>query len=263
MLVPPIDISLKPGEDAADWATQLNASVLPTGSLRRPSDGAVTELPGFDDGKWWIQDAAAAMPVTLAGDIAGKSVIDLCAAPGGKTVQLAAAGGKVTAVDRSAQRMQRVADNLKRTQLEADMVVADAGTWQPETLADLVLLDAPCSATGTIRRHPDLPHLKSPDGIAGMQPLQAALLTNAANMVALGGMLIYCVCSLQRPEGEDQIDAFLKTHSGFERQPITASELPDLATAITCDGDARILPCFWHSLGGLDGFFIARLKRLS
>ncbi|MFN3077881.1 MAG: RsmB/NOP family class I SAM-dependent RNA methyltransferase, partial [Alphaproteobacteria bacterium] len=195
----PLDLTVR-GE-ADGWAERLKAQVLPTGSLRLPSGGApVSELPGYDEGGWWVQDAAASLPVHLFGELRGRNVIDLCAAPGGKTAQMAAAGANVTAVDRSPRRLKRLSDNLARLGLSATTVVADATSWRPAVLADAVLLDAPCSATGTIRRHPDVPHLKTSDDVNRMRQLQAALLAQAATMVRSGGMLIYCVCSLQPEE---------------------------------------------------------------
>lgn len=261
--VPPTDITLKPGEDPAAWAETLGAEVLPTGSLRLRGDGAITALPGYADGRWWVQDAAAALPVRLAGVLKGRNVIDLCAAPGGKTAQLAAAGADVTAVDRSEARLQRLRDNLARLHLNANIVAADATAWQPEAPADIVLLDAPCSATGTIRRHPDLPRVKGPEAVTELLPLQAALLDAAARMVRPGGTLLYCVCSLQPEEGEQQIAHFLDRGKPFQRSLIQTEEVPGLAEALTQDGALRLLPSLWPERGGLDGFFIARLARAS
>jgi 16S rRNA (cytosine967-C5)-methyltransferase len=261
--VPPTDITLKPGEDTARWAETLAADILPTGSLRLRGDGAISALPGYADGQWWVQDAAAALPARLAGALEGRSVIDLCAAPGGKTAQLAAAGAHVTAVDRSEARLRRVRENLARLGLEACIVAADATAWQPETPADIVLLDAPCSATGTIRRHPDLPRVKGPKAVSDVLPLQAALLDAAARMVAPGGTLIYCVCSLQPEEGEAQVAYFLDCKKDFKRNKMTREDAPDLTESVTAEGDLRLLPCLWPERGGLDGFFIARLVRES
>ena len=187
------------------WAQRLGAAILPTGSLRRTEAGPVKSLPGFADGAWWIQDAAAALPVTLLGPLAGKAIIDLCAAPGGKTAQLAAGGAAVTAVDRSAKRFERLTGNLTRLNLAAETVTADATQWQPSAPADAVLLDAPCSATGTIRRHPDVAWLKTPEDMAKLVDLQARLLRAAVAMTRSGGTLIYCTCSLQPEEGPQQI----------------------------------------------------------
>jgi len=261
LAVPPTDITLKPGEDAAAWARRLDADLLPTGSLRLKGDGAIADLPGFCDGHWWVQDAAAALAARLAGDITGRRAIDLCAAPGGKTAQLAAMGAAVTAVDRSDARLTRVWDNLERLGLTAGIVAADATQWQPDEPADLVLLDAPCSATGTIRRHPDLPRVKTAAAIAELVPLQARLLDRAAAMVAPGGLLIYCVCSLQPEEGEERIAHFLSDHPTFTRQAVMPGEVPSLGDAVTAEGDLRIRPSLWAELGGLDGFFVSRLLK--
>ena len=258
----PLDITLRAGEDPALWAERLEADVLPTGSLRRRGGGAVAELPGFADGKWWVQDAAAALPARLLGDVAGKRVVDLCAAPGGKTMQLASAGARVTAVDRSGRRLRRVTENLGRLGLEAEIVDADAIEWRPDTLADAVLLDAPCSATGTIRRHPDVQRHKTPEDVDSLRDTQADILKATAEMVAPGGLVVYCTCSLQRQEGEDQIAAALAAGLPFERQPFDPAEIGGLTGAITPEGDLRTLPSLLAEQGGMDGFFAARLRRL-
>ncbi|MEQ8746267.1 transcription antitermination factor NusB [Pyruvatibacter sp.] len=258
----PLDLSVR--SDADGWAEKLGGEVLPTRSVRLTTGGRVDTLEGFGDGEWWVQDAAAALPARLFGDVSGQPVIDLCAAPGGKTLELAAAGAHVTAVDRSAQRLVRVTHNLKRMKLKADIITADATTWTPTadaTPAKFILLDAPCSATGTIRRHPDIPHLKGPHDVTRMARLQQELLANAARIATSGTILIYCTCSLQPEEGEQQVAAFLATNPDFARVPITPNELPGLEQAITPDGDMRTLPTFWAEKGGMDGFFAARLKR--
>ncbi|MDB5393998.1 MAG: rsmB [Rhodospirillales bacterium] len=260
---PPLDLTLKPGEDVAFWTERLEAILLPTGTLRRPVGGRIEALSGFTDGTWWVQDAAAALPVLLFGDIAGKVIYDLCAAPGGKTAQLAARGAIVTAVDRSASRLAIVEKNLQRLGLTASLVAADAQAWKPggTGLADGVLLDAPCTATGTIRRHPDIPLTKTPQDIAQLTRLQAELLDRAARLVRPGGTLIYCTCSLEPEEGELQIARFLGEHPEMIRYPIHSAEIGGLAEAITKDGDLRTLPCHWAERGGMDGFFAARLIR--
>ena len=259
--VPPLDITLKRPAEASEWAERLEATVLPTGGLRRPAGGAVSGLPGFAEGAWWVQDAAATLPAGLLGDVTGKTVIDLCAAPGGKTAQLAAAGARVTAVERSAKRLGRLQDNLGRLGLEAETVVANAETWRPDEPADAILLDAPCSATGTIRRHPDVARLKTPEDVAKLTAAQGRLLVAALDMIKPGGLLVYCTCSLQPEEGEAQIAALLAGGAPVERIPVAPSEVPDLAEAITAQGDLRTLPSFWHDRGGLDGFFASRLRR--
>ena len=260
---PPLDFTLKPGEDVAAWAERLEAIVLPNGTLRRPVGGRVENLPGFDEGKWWVQDAAAALPVRLLGDVAGQTVFDLCAAPGGKTLQLAAAGAAVTAIDRSAARLEIVKKNLERLQLTATVIAADAQAWKPAggVLADAILLDAPCTATGTTRRHPDIPLTKTPQDLAQLSRLQGELLERAVRLVRPGGTVVYCTCSLEPEEGEQQIARLLSDHPEMARRPVEASEIGGLNEAISKDGDVRTLPCHWGEQGGMDGFFAARLQR--
>jgi len=266
LLEAPLDLSVKSDPEA--WAEKLNSTVLPTGSVRLKDGGRVDTLEGFKEGEWWVQDAAAALPARLFGDVTGAKVLDMCAAPGGKTLELAAAGAEVTALDRSAKRLVRVTQNLKRTKLKAKVVTANALTWVPDNddkTFTHVLVDAPCSATGTIRRHPDIPHLKSTGDLAKLVAQQEKLLTKAAELTAPGGTLIYCTCSLQPIEGEQQIEKFLAANPSFERATITSEELPGLEEAVTPLGDMRTLPTFWSGndayAGGMDGFFAARLKR--
>jgi 16S rRNA (cytosine967-C5)-methyltransferase len=255
-----IDLTVK--ADAALWAERLGATLLPTGSLRLPEDHApIPELPGFAEGHWWVQDAAAALPARLAGDVAGHTVLDLCAAPGGKTAQLAAAGATVTAVDDAPARMARLQDNLNRLHLSATCLTADVLTLPEDRQYDLVLLDAPCSATGTIRRHPDLPHLKSARQIDSLVKLQARMLDKAARLVRPGGRLLYCTCSLLPEEGEGQTDAFLARHADFARAGMTAAELGGEAQLLTPRGDFRSHPGMAFGAGTLDGFYAARLIR--
>jgi len=256
---PPLDLTAK--NDAALWRDRLSATLLPTGSLRLPLDGLVESLPGFAEGAWWVQDAAAALPVRLLGDVAGKRVIDLCAAPGGKTAQLAAAGADVIAVDRSAARLERLHRNLTRLGLIATTVVADATLWRPDQPADAVLLDAPCSATGTIRRHPDVSWLKQPHDVAKLAALQARLLQAAIAMARAGGVVVFCTCSLQPEEGPAHIAELLRKNASVERLPIERSEVGDLDALIDSHGDLRTLPCHLSEQGGIDGFFAARLRR--
>jgi len=256
---PPLDLT--PKSDAAVWRDRLGATLLPTGSLRLPLDGLIESLAGFAEGAWWVQDAAAALLARLLGDIAGKRVIDLCAAPGGKTAQLAAAGANVIAVDRSAPRLERLHSNLTRLGLNATTVVADATLWQPDQPADAVLLDAPCSATGTIRRHPDVPWLKQPNDVAKLAALQARLLQAAIAMVKPGGLIVFCTCSLQPEEGPTHIDALLRKDAPVERLPIQPAEVGGLDALIDANGDLRTLPCHLSEQGGIDGFFAARLQR--
>lgn len=258
---PPLDLSTKPGFEAAAFASEIGGVLLPTGTVRKDGIGDVTALPGFEAGNWWAQDAAAALPVMLLAPKAGERIADICAAPGGKTLQLAAAGADVIAIDRSEARLKRVAQNLARTGLKAQVITADATRWQPEHKLDAVLLDAPCSATGTLRRRPDVAWSKGVEDIASLAALQAALLDNAFATLKPGGRLIYCTCSLEPEEGEDQIAAFLARTLDAARIPVSAEELPGLCEAITPEGDVRTRPDMWADKGGLDGFFIARLVR--
>lgn len=257
---PPLDLSVK--KDPAAWAERLSADVLPTGSLRLESgQGAVERLAGYEEGAWWVQDAAAALPARLLGDVKGLRIADLCAAPGGKTAQLAAAVAEVVAVERTRSRARRLEENLARLQLSAEVVVADARSWQPERSFDAVLLDAPCSATGTLRRHPDIAWLKSPADLPPLVALQDALLDAALTMLAPGGCLVYATCSLQPEEGPERVEALLSRRPGLSLVPVEAAELPGLAEAVTREGYLRSLPCHWPTRGGLDGFFAARLRR--
>jgi len=259
----PLDISLKDNapDNQAAWASRLDATLLPTGSLRRNAGGMVTGLDGFEDGAWWVQDAAAALPIRLLGDVRDRHIIDLCAAPGGKTAQLAASGARVTAVDRSEKRLLRVRENLDRLGLSAEIVCADAGDWKPGERADAILVDAPCSSTGTIRRHPDVARLKKPEDIGKLSALQNRLLTAAVYMVKPGGLIVYCSCSLQPEEGPGQIAALLKTGAPVSRVAVQAEEVGDHAELISADGDLRSLPYHLGELGGMDGFFAAKLNR--
>ena len=259
LLEAPLDLSVK--EDPETWARHLGAELLPTGSLRiaEPS-GPVEDLPGFAQGAWWVQDAAAALPALLLGRPA--RAIDLCAAPGGKTAQLAAAGASVTAVDRSPARLERLTRNLGRLGLQANTFAADATSWQPEEPAEAVLLDAPCSATGTIRRHPDLPWLKRASDLAKLTQLQERLLANAISMTRPGGLIVYAVCSLHPAAGIDRIEALLASGAPVAREAIHAEQIGGLAELLTPAGDLRTLPCHLAGLGGMDGFYAARLRRL-
>lgn len=260
----PLDITLKDGADCQYFEDIFQASTIGRGSLRRVSGGRIEELEGYDEGRWWVQDASAALPVYLLGDVEGKYVADLCAAPGGKTMQLAAMGAQVVAVDRSAKRLQRLEENLERTALSdyVHVEVADSQSWRPsEDGVDMILLDAPCSATGTVRRHPDLVHLKSLQDLPRLVSLQASLLDHSASLLDSGGLIVYCTCSLQKEEGEAQINAFLDRHNDFQRMPVSAQDIGGIEEAITPDGDVRILPFYQSARGGMDGFFIARLQK--
>jgi 16S rRNA (cytosine967-C5)-methyltransferase len=255
----PLDITVK--SDPQGWAERLEATVLPTGSLRRAAGGSVTELPGFDEGAWWVQDLAASLPAKLMGDIKGKRVYDLCAAPGGKTAQLCAAGADVVAIDRSAKRLERVGENLARLNLTAELITADAATWDPLEPAEAILLDAPCTATGAIRRHPDVMRLKSAEDVAKLAKAQGRLLAHAVDLLMPGGILVYCTCSIQPEEGEAQIDRLLSRDSRVERVPVTPDELEGLKELINERGEVRSLPGMLADQGGIDGFFVARLRR--
>jgi 16S rRNA (cytosine967-C5)-methyltransferase len=244
---------------AEGWAAKLGGSVLPTGSVRLRNAGQVSALPGYESGAWWVQDAAAALPVQVLDPKPGERVIDLCAAPGGKTLQLAARGAVVTALDLSERRMARVAENLARTGLEAGCVVGDA--LQHEGVYDAVLLDAPCSATGTIRRHPDLPHAKDGSDFGALITLQAAMIDHALGLLAPGGRLVFCTCSLLPDEGECQVEEALARHDGLTVDR-AALERPGIAPEwITEEGGLRLRPDYWPELGGMDGFYVACLRR--
>jgi 16S rRNA (cytosine967-C5)-methyltransferase len=257
-----LDVTVK--ADAEEWAAKLGGRVLPTGSVRAVVHGPITTLPGFAEGAWWVQDAAAALPVKLLTDIRGKRIADLCAAPGGKTAQLAATGAIVTAVDRAPVRLERLRENLGRLSLTADIVCADVTEWTAEPF-DAVLLDAPCSATGTIRRHPDLPWLKNESDVAKLSALQHRLIDRAAVLTKPGGTLIYCTCSLEREENEAVVAAFLERTPSVNRSIIRAAELSGHEEFINAEGELRALPCHLPDadsrLAGLDGFYSVRLVK--
>lgn len=266
----PIDLTLKANEreNAAGWAEKLGAIVLPTGSLRLTGASRdIADLPGFDAGAWWVQDAAAAVPARLFGDLAEKTALDCCAAPGGKTAQLADAGAKVTALDLSANRLKRLAGNLDRLGLSGacETVATDLFKFAPDKAFDAVLLDAPCSSTGTVRRHPDVPFAKTPADIAKLADLQARMLDHAATLVAPGGLLVFSNCSLDPLEGEEVAAGFAATHEGFEIVPVRPEEVPGLEAAITEEGFLRLTPAHLDlgdpAIGGVDGFFSARFRR--
>ena len=258
---PALDITVK--SDPQIWAERLGGRVMPNGSVRMAAHGPVTALPGFEEGAWWVQDAAASLPMRLLGDVAGKSVADLCAAPGGKSAQLANAGAHVTAVDRSAPRLKRLTENFARLGLKAETVTADATAWKDGPF-DAILLDAPCTATGTVRRHPDIPWLKDKNDLAKLAALQRRLLDHAVSLLKPGGILVYCTCSLEPEEGERAVADLLDRNKSLQRSPIDASEVPS-AEFITEQGDMRTLPCHWPDpdsrFAGLDGFYAARLIR--
>ncbi len=250
----PVDLTLKPGMTPPPGAERL-----PTGNWRMRDGGQITALPGYATGEWWVQDAAAALPARILAPAPGDRVLDLCAAPGGKTLQLAAAGARVTALDISGPRLKRLAENLDRTGLSAEVVAADALHWSTDQAFDAVLLDAPCSATGTIRRHPDLPFVKDGSEMAELVQLQARLFDRALALLRPGGRLVYCTCSLFAEEGEDQVTAALARHPGLA---VSAPEAEGLAPEWTTpEGGLRLRPDHWALDGGIDGFYIALLRK--
>ncbi len=260
---PSLDLTVK--DDAANWAERLRGRVLPTGTVRTVAHGPVALLPGYAEAAWWVQDAAAALPARLIGDLAGRSVADLCAAPGGKTLQLAYAGARVVAVDRSTSRIGRVNENLRRLGLVAETVVADATEWEGGPF-DAVLVDAPCSSTGTIRRHPDIAWLKQAADITALAQVQTRLLERAAALTRPGGTIVFCTCSLEPEEGEEIVERFLAGHPQTRRMPISENEFNGLNGLLSAAGDLRTLPCHWPDpdlrMAGLDGFYAARLARI-
>ena len=253
---PATDLTVRDAAEAAAIADALEGQVLSSGSIRTERRGELPEWPGYGEGRWWVQDASAAAPARLLHVRPGETAVDLCAAPGGKTLQLAAAGAVVTAVDRSDARLQRVGENLARLGLQAEMVAAEAGAWEDSRQFDAVLLDAPCTATGTFRRHPDVLWATRPGDIAKLAEAQRRLLHAAARRVRPGGRLVYCVCSLEPEEGEAQALAFLRSHPEFSLSAVTPGEGGAPEASATPGGMLRILPC--HREGGTDGFFAAR-----
>jgi 16S rRNA (cytosine967-C5)-methyltransferase len=255
----PLDFSVKSNPEA--WAEKLGANIMPTGTLRRQSGGLVSDMPGYQEGEWWIQDLAAALPVKVLGDVSGHTVLDLCAAPGGKTAQLIAGGAKVIAIDQSKPRIQILHENLRRLKYKAETIATDAIEYKPRQKFTRILLDAPCTATGTIRKHPDIAWSKKPIDVKRLAGIQWQILENALQLLAPGGILVYAACSLQVEEGPDVIEKALKADPTIQRFPIKSSEIGDFADIISKDGDIRTLPCDLNALGGMDGFFIARLQR--
>lgn len=261
---PSLDLTVK--QDAAAWAERLGGHLMPTGSIRLLRPGRITKLDGYDEGAWWVQDAAATLPVRLLGDMTGKTALDLCAAPGGKTAQLAAAGAQVTAVDVSKNRMKRLGENLKRLNLAAEQVIAPVLEYVPDAPPDVILLDAPCSATGTIRRHPDVALAKTEDSIAELSRVQQRMLDHAIEILAPGGILVFCTCSLEPEESEHHAARVLAPDDCVRRVPVTADEIGGLSECITASGHLRTLPSHYKlddpMLAGLDGFFAMRLQKL-
>lgn len=256
---PPLDITVK--NDPAGWAEKLGGVVLPMGSVRLRETRNITQLQGFSEGDWWVQDMAATIPVQLLGNVHDKRVIDLCAAPGGKTAQLASAGAKVQAVDRSKERIAMLKTNVHRLKLQAEYVTTDASKWLPAFAPEAILLDAPCSATGTLRRHPDVAWHRSPEDIARLVETQHNLLLHALNILQSGGTLVYAVCSLQPEEGERQISQLLNERKDVALIPTSAAELGLPSECVTPKGEIRTLPCHLGELGGMDGFYAVKLRK--
>lgn len=257
---PPLDLALRDPAATAHWADILGGESLMPGHVRLPRGTAVEELQGYDEGTWWVQDLAASLPARLLGDGSGKRALDLCAAPGGKTMQLSAAGFAVTALDNSARRMDRLMTNLERTQLNAERVTADVMEWEPSGQYDAILLDAPCSATGTMRRHPDVLQRIDIKQINNLAALQCAMLDRAASWVKPGGILVYATCSLEPQEGEAQAELFLSKHPDFSTRRVEPDELPQAVPANAL-GHIRTMPPMLADKGGLDGFFAARFEK--
>lgn len=259
MVEPPLDITVK--DDPASWAEQLSGVVLPTGSVRLRDAKNITHLKGFADGGWWVQDVAATIPALLLGDVKDKRVIDLCAAPGGKTAQLAAAGAKVSAVDRSKERITILKTNIHRLKLQAEYITTDASKWLPSFTPDAILLDAPCSATGTLRRHPDVAWHRKPEDITRLAETQHKLLNHAINILKSGGTLVYSVCSLQPEEGEQQITKILSERDDISLVPVNPINIGEMKECLTGRGEVRTLPFYLGELDGMDGFFSAVLLK--
>ena len=258
---PPTDLTLRAAADAEGLAAELEAEVLPGGSLRTRRKGDPTEWPGFAEGRWWVQDAAAAVPARMLAIQSGETVADLCAAPGGKTLQLVAAGAQVTAVDRSASRLKRLNENLARMELSAEVIAADAEKWEDDRKFDAVLVDAPCTSTGTFRRNPDVLWATRPTDLAKLADLQHRLLDTAAERVRPGGRLVYCTCSLEREEGETQVLAFLRRRPDYRIAPVDPAAVGAPEASLRPEGWLRVLPSHWRERGGLDGFFAVTLTR--
>lgn len=257
---PPTDLNLRDPAATADYAERLQGESLMTGHVRLHDNTSIPAIEGFAQGDWWVQDLSASLPARLLGDGNGRSALDLCAAPGGKTMQLASTGWQVTALDLSEKRMRRLSENLERTGLVAATVIADARKWTPERQFDAILLDAPCSATGIFRRHPDVIHRIRTKDIETLAQLQSELLDRSHDWLAPDGRLIYATCSLEPSEGEQQVEAFLERHPGMMIDPVTTDELP-AGIAPSVQGWVRLLPGMLADKGGLDGFFIARFRR--
>ena len=257
---PPLDLYVP--KNIERWAEQLGGQIIDTHTIRLKEYGHIPDLSGYLKGEWWVQDVAASQPINMLGDLAGLTALDMCAAPGGKTLQLASRGAAVTALDKSETRLNRLKDNLKRTGLSADIMAADAFEWAKNTdqKFDIVLLDAPCSATGTFRRHPDVLYNKTPKMVGSLVHIQRKLLDIAAALTAKGGRLVYCSCSLQPEEGEAQTIAFLKRHAGWQLESPTVNILQNIADVPSKTDNMRLLPHYGRELGGMDGFYTAILR---
>ncbi|MGN7097616.1 RsmB/NOP family class I SAM-dependent RNA methyltransferase [Brevundimonas diminuta] len=260
---PATDLTARPGVDPAELAASVEGEALPGGTVRTGKRGDVASWPGFEAGDWWVQDAAAAVPARLLAVKAGETALDLCAAPGGKTLQLAAAGAEVVALDRSETRLKRLRQNFERMKLKAEVVAVPAEDWEDDRTFDAVLLDAPCTATGTYRRNPEVLRATRPADVAKLADVQHRLLDAAAEKVKPGGRLVYCVCSLEREEGETQVIAFLRRNPAFRTVAAVPAEVGAPDEALTPEGWLRILPSQWAERGGLDGFFAAKLERIA
>ncbi len=258
----PLDITPKDG-DPAKLVTELGGFALPTGSVRVPGAGQVSAMPGYRGGDWWVQDTSSALPARLLDVRPGERVLDMCAAPGGKTMQLAADGADVTALDISAVRMKKVRENLARVRLSAHLVVSDALRWTTDASFDAILLDAPCSATGTIRRRPDIPYVRDGSGLAEIIELQAGLIDRAAMLLRSGGRMVYSTCSLLPEEGEEQVERALRRHRDLVVDPTVPKSLGSCLPDWSVGTGLRLRPDFWEDLGGMDGFFIARLQKVA
>ncbi len=259
MTEPPLDITVK--SDPENWAKELNGTLLPTGSVRLRDAKNVTHMKGFGEGGWWVQDMAASIPAILLGDVKGKKVLDLCAAPGGKTAQLAARGAEVSAIEMSKERINVLRTNLSRLKLQAECINIDANLYSPDFTVDAILLDAPCSATGTIRRHPDVAWHKKPEDVARLSEIQHKLLNHALDILKDGGILVYAVCSLQPQEGEQQITRILAERKDVELTPVDLALIGGMNECITKRGEVRTLPFHLSELGGMDGFYAAILTK--
>jgi 16S rRNA (cytosine967-C5)-methyltransferase len=257
LVEPPLDITVK--SNPAEWAETLGGTVLPMGSVRLRNAKNITHLKGFAEGSWWVQDMAATIPALLLGDVHNKRVVDLCAAPGGKTAQLITAGAKVSAVDRSKERIAMLKTNVHRLKLQAEYVTTDASSWLPAFAPEAILLDAPCSATGTLRRHPDVAWHRKPEDIARLVETQAKLLRHALNILQVGGTLVYSTCSLQPEEGEEQITAILAECKNISLVPVLPETLGGMSECITKRGEVRTMPFHLAELDGMDGFYAAVL----